>query len=992
MSTNKSLVIGAGIAGIRTALELAESQHDVVLLETSPYIGGTLPQLDKQFPSDDCGMCKILPSMGNDCSEFCFRRGAYHKNVELITDADLVGLSGHAGNFKARVRKNAAYVKADKCIACGECVPVCEVDVAHQSDKTMDRKAIYIKYPLAYPNVYTIDDKHCNQCGKCVDVCPTKAIDLDATHEDQELDVGAVVLSMGFNKTYDEIRKEYGYEHYDNVITNTELERALGLAEPSNSAAVRLAGKNPKIAFLQCVSSREDGRNFCSAACCMIALKEAVMIKEMNPQAEVKIFFMDMRAYGKGYHRYYTRAKELGVEFIRSRVSHIEEQSSKELEIRFTTEDDKSIKEIFDVVVLSVGQTPSKKISELSDVLGIELNEFGFCKTLPFSMVETTKKGILACGSITSPKDIGESVTGGVAAAAGAAQYLSAEPDREDQKVTPAPQNDEPRIGVFVCKCGKEIAHAVAVDEVVDSIQSGPGVSFVQNVDYLCVELDEIKSRISESDANRIVFAACAPYHFEKAFEKVMADCHIDSGFFEIVNLREQVAWVHDDQGDGTKKATTQIRMAVEKLRSQESGPQTEMAIDQRALVIGGGIAGMTAALRMAGNGIQVDLVEKTDTLGGILKDIHYTLDRQGAQTALKETIKELEGHGSIQIFKNAELGRVTGRVGNFRVDIETSGQKQSNTYGAIVVATGAKESEATEYAFGKHANIISQHDLETRLAGGDLTANTVVMIQCVGSREADNKNYCSRICCSQAVKNANKLKELDPRTEVFILNRDIMTYGLNEAYYTEAREKGVFFIRYTNDEKPQVQIEDGDLLVSVGDHLLQQNLVLNPDLLVLSTGMQPNEDNKALADLLQVPLDDDGFFQEANTKFRPVDFLKDGVFVCGTARSPMHINEVITQANAAAGRAITLLSKTETSAKSVVAEVVESRCSACQVCMSACPYEARVLDMDKRIMGVVTAACQGCGACAMACPNGASKLRGFDAKQVLSMIDIAVA
>jgi heterodisulfide reductase subunit A len=534
MSTNKSLVIGAGIAGIRTALELAESQHDVVLLETSPYIGGTLPQLDKQFPSDDCGMCKILPSMGNDCSEFCFRRGAYHKNVELITDADLVGLSGHAGNFKARVRKNAAYVKADKCIACGDCVPVCEVDVAHQSDKTMDRKAIYIKYPLAYPNVYTIDDKHCNQCGKCVDVCPTKAIDLDATHEDQELDVGAVVLSMGFNKTYDEIRKEYGYEHYDNVITNTELERALGLTEPSNSAAVRLAGKNPKIAFLQCVSSREDGRNFCSAACCMIALKEAVMIKEMNPQAEVKIFFMDMRAYGKGYHRYYTRAKELGVEFIRSRVSHIEEQRSKELELRFTTDDDKSIKEIFDVVVLSVGQTPSKKISELSDVLGIELNEFGFCKTLPFSMVETTKKGILACGSITSPKDIGESVTGGVAAAAGAAQYLSAEPDREDQKVTPAPQNDEPRIGVFVCKCGKEIAHAVAVDEVVDSLQSGPGVAFVQNVDYLCVELDEIKSRISESDANRIVFAACAPYHFEKAFEKAMADCHIDPGFLKL--------------------------------------------------------------------------------------------------------------------------------------------------------------------------------------------------------------------------------------------------------------------------------------------------------------------------------------------------------------------------------------------------------------------------------------------------------------------------
>jgi heterodisulfide reductase subunit A-like polyferredoxin len=351
---------------------------------------------------------------------------------------------------------------------------------------------------------------------------------------------------------------------------------------------------------------------------------------------------------------------------------------------------------------------------------------------------------------------------------------------------------------------------------------------------------------------------------------------------------------------------------------------------------------------------------------------------------------KKVEEHTSIQVYKNAEIGSVAGNIGNFRAEITTGGKKQAATYGAVLVATGAKESNTTEYAFGKHPNIVTQQELEARLSSEDFSASTVVMIQCVGSREPNNKNYCSRICCSQAVKNANKIKERDPRAEVYILNRDIMTYGLNEAYYTETREKGVFFIRFEKDEKPSVQIEGGDVLVSVADHMLQKRLILNPDLLVLSTGMLPNKDNQAMADMLHVPLDEDGFFQEANTKFRPVDFLKEGVFVCGTARSPMHLNEAITQANAAAGRAITLLSKRETPGKNVVAEVVERRCSACQVCMDACPYEARVMDMEKRIMGVVTAACQGCGACAMACPNGASKLRGFDARQVLSMIDVA--
>jgi heterodisulfide reductase subunit A len=351
-----------------------------------------------------------------------------------------------------------------------------------------------------------------------------------------------------------------------------------------------------------------------------------------------------------------------------------------------------------------------------------------------------------------------------------------------------------------------------------------------------------------------------------------------------------------------------------------------------------------------------------------------------------------VEDHSAIHVYKNAAVERLDGNVGNFRVGVKTDGKKQVSKYGAILVATGAKESTTTEYAFGKHPHVVTQQELEARLTKGDASATTVVMIQCVGSREPQNKNYCSRICCSQAVKNANKIKELDPRAEVYILNRDIMTYGLNEAYYTKARENGVFFIRYENSEKPLVRIEDDALLVSITDRMLQKNLVLNPDLLVLSTGMLPNEDNNAMANMLHVPLDEDGFFQEANTKFRPVDFLKDGVFICGTARSPMHVNEAITQANAAAGRAITLLSKNETPGRNVVAEVVERRCSACQVCMDACPYEARVLDMEKRIMGVVTAACQGCGACAMACPNGASKLRGFDAKQVLSMIDVAVA
>ncbi len=1013
------LVVGAGVGGIKSALELAEMGFKVYLLDKSPNIGGTLVQLDKQFPTNDCGMCKMLPLFTCDeASENCLRRELNHPNIELLSNSVVKACDGPAGNFKVRVLEKPRYVREDRCIICGLCVAACPVEVEDEFNEGLGkRKAVYLRNPLGIPYMYAIDMENCTKCGECVKICPTDAIDLSQSDSERELEVGAVILSSGFEEFDPTPLTQYGYGEFPNVVTSIELERLLSGKGPKSGEFGRPSdGQVPKrVAFLQCVGSRDEERNYCSSACCMYALKEATLLKETYPDTEPHVFFMDMRAFGKGYHRYYLRAKdELGIGLTRSRASSVEERDGRgDLRVVYETDAGELARADFDLVVLSIGQTASPEREELARAFGFKLNQHGFAQTRGPAQVGTSREGIYVCGSFSAPADIPETVTQAQAAALQAASLLV--PSKGELTWTAEYPEEmdlsdrDPKLGVFLCKCFKEIADKVDMDSLASFARGLPQVAVAEPVDHLCLkeDLENVMARVQESGLNRLVFAACAPYPFEVRFKRSVKEAGLNPALLEVVNLREQLSWTNDDRHRATASAQSLIRMAVEKLRLQEPLSVVSIPVKQRALVVGGGLAGMTAASAIAEHGFEVDLVERSDELGGNLRQVYYTLDGLDPQELLKTTIDKVEKDSLIRVYKETEVAELSGYAGNFRtvlksvdklireqVDEKAEGEKGETNqltqleHGAVIVATGAEESRPQEYMYEKDDRVITQRELEKRLADGGLqTADlgTVAMIQCVGSRDQEHP-YCSRICCSQAVKNALKIKEASPQTEVWILYRDIMTYGFSEEYYTQARDKGVIFLRHELEEKPEVTVEDGKLAVKLRDPILDEWLIINPDLLVLSPRIAPN-DNTHLADALSLPLTEDGFFEEANVKFRPLDFARGGIYLCGLAHSPRSMRESLDQAYGAAARAVSLLSKKETSSRRGIAEVSERWCAGCEMCIEYCPYDARVMDEERRIAVVREALCQGCGACQVVCPSSASKIRSFRDPQIMAML-----
>jgi heterodisulfide reductase subunit A len=1006
---NSVLVIGAGIGGIKASIDLAESSFDVYLMDESPFIGGTLSQLDRQFPTNDCGMCKILPYFGSEfCSDLCLRMGLNHPNIDIITNAELKDLKGERGKFEAFVKKKARFVDPEKCIACNLCVDVCPIEVENDfTQKLSKRKAIYIRYPSAIPCVYAIDIENCNRCGECVKICPTKAVDLSKEDEEVKMNVGAVILALGF-EPFDPI--EIGALHYSdfqNVVTALEFERLLSGTGPNMDRILLRPSDDhipKKIAFIQCVGSRDEERNYCSYACCMHSLKEAMMLKELYPEIDVTIFFMDMRVFGKGYHRYYEEAKSMGITFVRSRVADIEKEVNGNLRVNYVDETDEPKHETFDIVVLATGQRPPKKAKELGGILGIELDRFGFCKPTNGTAVETSKPGVFVCGSFSGPKDIPDTITEASAAAALAGSLLRKggyEEEKFDKKefvnegealkVDDVGEEENENIGIFICKCDSCLGNSLRIDEILKFAKSLPDVVLVEDVDFLCLELEDLQKKIAKSDVGKVIFGACAPYPFEIKFKKVLASAGINPSLLEIVNLREGCAWVHDDKQRATEKAKSLIAMANQKLRIQEPLQIGSKPVVPKALVIGGGISGMTTALNIAKNGYAVDVVENTSDLGGNARQLYYTMEGLDVQKLLKDMVEEVEKNDVITVYKNSEVLKVSGRAGDFLAEIKNSSDQEIIQYGAVVIATGANELVPHDYLYEEHEAVITQRELEKRLNEGKLDSKTLVMIQCIGLRD-DEKHYCGRICCSQAIKNALKVKEVDPDAEVYVLYRDIMTYGFAEKYYIKAKEKGVNFIRYELEDKPKVNVKNEKLEVKVKDFVLDEDMLINPDLVILSLGPSP-ENNKILMEAFEteLQLDEDGFFSEANVKFRPVDFLSDGIFVCGLAHSPRTLIESISQAMAVAGRALTILSKNEILARRLVSEVNERWCVGCEACIIACPYDARIMNNDKKVVKVEDALCQGCGVCAVVCPSGAAKLKGFKEKQMMAMIDEAV-
>jgi len=869
------------------------------------------------------------------------------------------------------------------------------------------------------PEEAIAEAKRCLACGICCDchlcetACQAHAIDYSQKDQKIELNVGAVVLAPGY-ETYDaHLSKDLGYGRFPNVLTALEFERIMSASGPFSGHIVRPHDrKEPKrIAFLQCVGSRDSAHDYCSSVCCMYATKEAIIAKEhLGEGLQCDIYFMDMRAFSKGFEQYYRRAQELGVGYIRSRVPMIAEvPGSRNLIVSYLGEGDNKLSAEYDLVVLSVGMQPPKEVKALADRFGIALNDFGFCKTSAFAPAQTSREGIFVAGPFAEPKDIPETV---MQASAAAVQALSLLQEARGTLIKPKvypPEKDvtqeEARIGVFVCHCGTNIAGVVNVPDVVEYAKTLPNVVYAENNLYTCSNdaQDRIKEKIAEHNLTRIVIASCTPRTHEPLFRNTMAEAGLNPYLFEMANIRDQCSWVHMHEPEqATKKSKDLVRMAIAKSRLLKPLQRHHLKIEKSALVIGGGISGMTAALSLARQGYDAYLVEKETELGGHLRHVHYLLDGADPRGELARIKNEITRNHRVHVLTSATIENIEGSIGNFKTRVRTASGVRELAHGVVVVATGARQYQPQEYLYGQNDKVIIQRELEARLAadGGFLRSNgrakTVVMIQCVGSRDADHP-YCSRVCCADAIKNAIRIKTQSPQTNVYILYRDIRTYGFKESFYTRARQLGVAFVRYDEQRKPEVLKNSHGLDVNVFDQTLGLPFTISADLVVLSAGIHPHEDNRRIAQLLKVPLNSEGFFLEAHMKLRPVDFMTDGIFLCGLAHSPKTLEESILQAQAAAARASTILARENIELEANISRVLEEKCDGCAYCVDTCPYKAITLveymwqGAVKKVVETNQSICKGCGCCQATCPKDGVLIEGFTLEQIRAQIEAAL-
>ncbi len=1009
-----AMVVGGGIAGIQAALDLADSGYFIYLVEKSGAIGGAMSQFDKIFPTNDCSMCVLAPKLVE-----CGR----HPNINILTLAEVTGATGQAGDFTIQVRKSPRYVDMDKCISCGQCADQCPVDVAdHNNTEQAHRKAIYIKYPQAVPLKYQIDPQACLQltqndiCGACADICPADAVNFSDQEEDHEISVGAVIMAPGFQPFDPAKAGIWGYGTFPNVITSLQLEHFFSHSGSANKKLTRPSdGKQvDKMAFLQCIGSRDKNQcnnEYCSSVCCMYALKEAVIAKEASPDLEATIFYTDMRTQGKEFDRYYNSARnKAGINFIRSRIHEVgQDGNSGDLRLHYVNENGKQVEDIFDLVVLSIGMETPESSLKLAETLGIHITPDRFASISSLMPLQASKDGIFTCGTFNGPRDIPQSIIGGSAAAASASLLLSsARHSLNAPHPTSAPRKHDdknPRIGVFVCHCGSNIAGTVDVKDVSHFASTLPHVVHVENNLFTCSQdtQDLILQQIQDRRLNRIVVAACTPRTHEPLFRETLKTAGISEYLFEMANIRNQNSWVHSNEPDkATQKAKELVSMAVVKVASLEPLKPLRVPITQAALIIGGGIAGMTAALNLADQGFEVHLVEKSDLLGGNGLHLLQTWSGESIPRYIKNTQEEVFSHKNIKVYLNSTVSDSSGHVGNYTTSLKTSSKrKKTIQHGVVIVTIGAKRYIPVEFEYGKLPNVVASIEFdklhmlnEIRITQG----KSFVFIQCVGSRN-ETRPYCSKYCCTHSIQSAIKLKKEMPERRIFILYREVRTYGQRERLYNQARELGIIFINYELYGSPKIKEEENRLQVEVWDHVLHRPLEIEADIVILASATLANPDASHIGQLYNLPINSDGFFLEAHPKMRPVEFNVDGVFVAGLAHYPKPIEESISQALAAAAKATGLLSQKEMTLDPLTAIVDPLHCDGCALCIDVCPYDAiRLLEninddgQESKIVAIDEFLCKGCGICQGTCPKRGVTITGFTYQQIQDQIDAALA
>ena len=995
----KILVIGGGMGGIRTALDLAESKKNVVLIDRAYAIGGLMTQLDRTFPTNNCDLCTISPHLSES------GRAVY---MDLMPMTEVIGVEGEAGDFTVTLETRPRYIDIEKCTACGECLkafPEC----VRFTPGLDPRAPTCMRYPQATPYAYSIDIEKVKDMKALQKVCKADAIKPDDTTRKITLSASAIVLSVGAELFDPSVLDNYGGGKYANVVTGLQYERIMSASGPTQGRLLRPSdGKRPrKVAWIQCVGSRGINRAdvpYCSSVCCMYALKEAIVTKErFADDIEATVYYMDMRTFGKDYELYLNRAKDdYNVKFIRCRPhSLVEDQTTKNITITYTTDDESRHQfETYDMVVLSTGFRIPESTRVLAERLGIELNLHQFVRTGGFAPVSTSRDGIYVCGVSESPKDIPETMVQASAAACMAGAHSPAPADDETEaKKEIVPERDvsrEPvKIGVFICDCGFDIGGVIPVDDVVDYAASLPNVAVAERVGYGCSKesMDHIRQSIREKKLNRIVIGGCSPRTHEAKFQELLQSAGLNKYLVDIANLRDQDTWIHGDRPeDALVKAKKLIRMSVSGIQKRQPLTDHTIPIYQNALVVGGGVTGMNAAIELADAGFKVYLVERLSYLGGLARSINKTIEGDDVSAYVEDLIRRTESHERIQVLTRSIIVDHSGMPGLFTTGIQTGPRMNymQIKHGVTIIATGAMPNRPDEYLLGRHESVMTQLDLDALLEEDEekiKNLKQVVMIQCVGSREPGNPN-CSRVCCQAAVKNALRIKALNPDVQIFILYRDMRTYGFLEDYYMKARKAGVTFVKYHTDNKPVVEERENGISVTFKDEILGRDIQVSPDYVILSTGMVPDDEaTEDLATIFHLARTEDGYFLEDHIKLRPIDMATPGFYIAGTAHAPKLIRESIAQGLAAAGRAQTMLAQKTINLGAAVARVDSNKCAACLVCVRVCPFGVPFINAEG-YSEIDPAKCHGCGTCAADCPAKAIQLTKYEDDYIMSQVE----